>query len=75
MAEKNPQFSMEQLASMASSPAGQALYSTLLKTNQAQLQQAMALAQAGDMAAAGQILAPLLSDRTIRQRVEQLRGR
>lgn len=75
MAEKNPQFSMDQLASMASSPAGQALYSTLLKTNQSQLQQAMALAQAGDMAAAGQILAPLLSDPTIRQQIDQLRNR
>ena len=75
MAEKNPQFSMDQLASMASSPAGQALYSALLKTNQSQLQQAMALAQAGDMAAAGQILAPLLSDPAIRQQVDQLRNR
>ena len=75
MAEKNPQFSMEQLASMASSPAGQALYSTLMKTGGSQLQQAMALAQSGDMKAAGQILAPLLSDPSIREQLNRLRNR
>ena len=75
MAEKNPQFSMEQLASMASSPAGQALYSTLMKTGEGRLQQAMSLAQSGDMKAAGQLLAPLLSDPTIREQIDRLRNR
>ena len=75
MAEKNPQFSMDQLASMASSPAGQALYSNLMKSNGSQLQQAMALAQAGDMKAAGQILTPLLSDPAIREQIARIQKR
>ena len=74
MAEKNIPFSKSDMAALARSSAGQALFTKLQQTNDAQLRRAMALAASGDMAGAGAILAPLLSDPKIRALVEQLGG-
>ena len=74
MAEKNVPFSRSDLTALARSPAGQALFNQLRQTNDAQLRRAMTLAASGDMAGAGAILAPLLSDPKIRQMVENLGG-
>ena len=74
MAEKNVPFSRSDLTALAKSPAGQALFIQLQQTNDAQLRRAMTLAASGDMAGAGAILAPLLSDPKIRQMVENLGG-
>lgn len=60
--EKNSQnFSMEEAMKMANSPAAQQLIALLRQTNGSQLQKAMDLASAGDMASAGQIIDGLLS--------------
>lgn len=74
MAEKNIPFSKSDMAALARSSAGQALFTKLQQTNDAQLRRAMTLAASGDMAGAGAILAPLLSDPKIRALVEQLGG-
>ena len=74
MAEKNIPFSKSDLTALARSSAGQELFNTLQQTNDAQLRRAMSLAASGDMAGAGAILAPLLSDPKIRALVEQLGG-
>ena len=74
MAEKNIPFSKSDLAALARSSAGQELFARLQKTNDAQLRRAMSLAASGDMAGAGAILTPLLSDPKIRALVEQLGG-
>ena len=75
MDEKNVPFSRPDLAALAKSPAGQALFATLQQTNEAQLRRAMSLAASGDMNGAGAILAPLLADPNIRSMVEKLGGR
>ncbi|MBR4108950.1 MAG: hypothetical protein IKK41_01315 [Oscillospiraceae bacterium] len=60
--EKNSQnFSMEEAMKMANSPAAQQLIAMLRNTNGDQLQKAMALASAGDMKSASQIINGLLS--------------
>ena len=74
MAEKNVPFSRSDLAALARSPAGQALYTQLQQRNEADLRRAMALAASGDMSGAGAILAPLLSDPRIRDMVGRLGG-
>ena len=74
MAEKNVPFSKSDLAALARSPAGQALYSQLQQRNEADLRRAMTLAASGDMNGAGAILAPLLSDPSIRAMIEKLGG-
>ena len=75
MDEKNVPFSRSDLAALARSPAGQALFSQLQQTNEAQLRRAMSLAASGDMNGAGAILAPLLADPNIRSMVDRLGGR
>lgn len=74
MAEKNVPFSKSDLAALARSPAGQALYTQLQQRNEADLRRAMTLAASGDMNGAGAILAPLLSDPSIRAMIEKLGG-
>ena len=74
MAEKNVPFSRSDLAALAKSPAGQALFATLQQTNEAQLRRAMSLAASGDINGAGAILAPLLADPNIRSMAERLGG-
>ena len=74
MAEKNVPFSKSDLAALARSPAGQALYTQLQQRNEADLRRAMTLAASGDMNGAGAILAPLLADPNIRSMVEKLGG-
>ena len=74
MVEKNGSFSMSDLAALARSPAGQALFSQLQQSNEAQLRRAMSLAASGDMNGAGAILAPMLADPKIRSMVEKLGG-
>ena len=75
MAEKNIPFSQSDLAAMARSPAGQALFARLKQNNEDQLRKAMTLAASGDMNGAGAILAPLLSDPGIKQMIDRLGGR
>ena len=75
MAEKNVPFSKSDLANLARSPAGQALYAQLQQRNEADLRRAMTLAASGDMNGAGAILAPLLADPNIRSMVDRLGGR
>ena len=74
MAEKNVPFSKSDLAALARSPAGQALYTQLQQRNEADLRRAMTLAASGDMAGAGAVLTPLLADPNIRSMVEKLGG-
>ena len=74
MAEKNVPFSQSDMAALAQSPAGQALFNQLRQTNEPRLRKAMSLAASGDMNGAGAILAPLLSDPAIRAMVEKLGG-
>ena len=74
MAEKNVPFSKSDLAALARSPAGQALFTQLRQTNEDQLRKAMSLAASGDMNGAGAILAPLLSDPNIKAMIERLGG-
>ena len=74
MAEKNVPFSKSDLAALARSPAGQALYTQLQQRNEADLRRAMTLAASGDMNGAGAVLAPLLADPSIRSMVEKLGG-
>ena len=74
MAEKNIPFSKSDLAALARSPAGQALFAKLQQTDEAQLKRAMTLAASGDMNGAGALLAPLLADPTIKSMVERLGG-
>ena len=75
MAEKNVPFSMSDLAALARSPAGQALYAQLQQTNEAQLRKAMSLAASGDMNGAGAVLSPLLADPSIKEMVDRLGGK
>ena len=75
MAEKNVPFSKSDLAALARSPAGQALYAQLQQQNEADLRRAMTLAASGDMNGAGAILAPRLSDPNIKAMIERLGGR
>lgn len=74
MEEKYNPFSKSDLAALARSPAGQALFAKLRQTDENQLRRAMTLAAAGDMNGAGAILTPLLADPGIRAMVEQLGG-
>ena len=74
MAEKNVPFSKSDLAALARSPAGQALYTQLQQRNEADLRRAMTLAASGDMNGAGAILAPLLADPNIKAMVDRLGG-
>ena len=74
MAEKNVPFSKSDLAALARSSAGQALYTQLQQRNESDLRRAMTLAASGDMNGAGAILAPLLSDPSIRAMIEKLGG-
>ena len=75
MDEKNIPFSRSDLATLARSPAAQALFSQLQQTNEDQLRRAMSLAASGDMNGAGAILAPLLADPGIKSMVDRLGGR
>lgn len=59
---KNHDFPMDLAIKMANSQAGQQLFSHLQQQNGAALQQAMAAASAGDMAAAQMALSQLLAD-------------
>ena len=74
MAEKNVPFSISDLAALARSPAGQALYAQLQQSNEAQLRKAMSLAASGDMTGAGAVLAPVLADPSIKAMIEKLGG-
>ena len=75
MADKNTPFSMEDLAALARSPAGQALFTALQSQDSSALNRAMNLAASGDMKAAGAALSPLLSDPKVREIVGKLGGR
>ena len=74
MAEKNVPFSKADMAALARSPAGQALYVQLQQRNEADLRRAMTLAASGDMNGAGAVLAPLLADPNIKAMIDRLGG-
>ena len=61
MGENSQNFSMEEAMKLANSPAGQQLIAMLQRSNGDQLQNAMALAAAGDLKSASQIISTLLS--------------
>lgn len=75
MAEKFDQFSKEQLAALAASPAGQQLMAMLRQSDSDQMQQAAAKASAGDLAGAMSLLAPLLADPQVRALLDRLGGK
>lgn len=71
----NPQnFSMEQVAQLAGTDAGQKLISLLRQKNGADLQKAMENAAAGNMDQAKESLCSLLRDPKIRELLNQLGG-
>ena len=74
MAEKNVPFSRSDLAALARSPDGRALFQQLQQADDDRLRRAMALAASGDMAGAGAMLAPLMNDPGIRAAVDRLGG-
>lgn len=61
MGENSQNFSIEEAMKLANSPAGQQLIAMLQRSNGDQLQNAMALAAAGDLKSASQIISTLLS--------------
>lgn len=75
MAEKFHQFSTEDMAALASSPAGQQLMSLLRQSGGDQLQNAASRAAAGDITGARELLSPLLNDPRIRNLLKDLGGR
>ena len=75
MAEKFDQYSMEQMAALAASPAGQQLMAMLRQSGSTQRQQAAAKAAAGDMAGAKALLTPLLADPQVQAMLSRLGGK
>ena len=61
MQKKSEDFSVEEAAKVARSPAGQQLLAMLRSADQAQLQKAADLASAGDYKAASRLLEQTLS--------------
>ena len=74
MAEKFNEYSMDDMMTLAKSPAGQQLFAMLRQSAGEDLRQAMKKAAAGDLAGAQTILSPALSDPKIRALLEQMGG-
>ena len=73
MQKNSSDYSMEDAARLAQTPAGQQLLS-LLQQDSGRMQQALAQAQKGDQAALAETLRPLLSSPQIRALLKQLGG-
>ena len=72
MAEKFDQISMEQIAALAASPAGQQLLAMIRQSGGSDLNRAAAKAAAGDLAGAKELLGPILEDPQIRAMLGRL---
>ena len=75
MPKKIEDFSMEDITRLAQTPAGQQLIAMLRQGDSAQLQQAVAQAQAGDYSQAGKTLSTLLSSPEAQKLIKQLGGK
>ena len=74
MAENFDQLSMEQIAALANSPAGQQLLALIRQSGGGELRQAAEKASAGDLAGAKALLGPVLADPRIRALLGSLGG-
>ena len=75
MAQKNQDFSMEEVMRMAKSPAGQRLLAMLQQRDAGKLEQAVSLAKTGDYASAGQTLSAMLSSPEAQKLLKELGGK
>lgn len=75
MAQKNQDFSMEEVMRLAKSPAGQQLLAMLQQKDAGQLEQAASLAKAGDYRSAGQTLRAMLSSEEAQKLLKELGGK
>lgn len=73
MQKNSPGYSMEDIARLAQTPAGQRLMA-MLQQDSSRMQQAMALAQKGDHAALADTLRPLLNSSEVQTLLRQLGG-
>ncbi len=74
MQKKSDKISMEQAAQLASSPAGQALYSLLRQQQGAKLDKAIAQANAGDYTALQQTVSALMASEDAQALIKKLGG-
>ena len=75
MSKNYGDFSAEQIAALAKSPAGQQLFAMLQNADAQKLSQAASQANSGNFDAAQSTLQSLLSDPKIRALVQQLGGK
>lgn len=69
-----PNLDLQKAMALANSDAAKQLFALLQSGDMAQLQAAMALATAGDMESAKQILAPMMASPQVQALLRQLQG-
>lgn len=74
MQKNSSNYSMEDMARLAQTPAGQQLLSLLQQQDSSRMQQAMTQAKKGDHTALAETLRPLLESPEIRALLQQLGG-
>ncbi|MGM9668707.1 MAG: hypothetical protein ACI3VZ_03010 [Faecousia sp.] len=74
MSKNSDLFSVDEARKMAESEAGQQLLSMIRRAGEGKLQQAAALAAAGQIGEAKALLAPLLEDPDARELLSRLGG-
>ena len=74
MQKNSSNYSMEDMARLAQTPAGQQLLSLLQQQDSSRMQQAMTQAKKGDYAALSNTLRPLLESPENRALLQQLGG-
>lgn len=74
MQKNSSGYSMEDMARLAQTPAGQQLMALLQQQNGDRMQQALMLAQRGDQKALADTLRPLLDSPDIQKLLRQLGG-
>ncbi len=75
MAQKNQDFSMEEVMRLAKSPAGQKLLAMLQQNDSGKLEQAVSQAKTGDYSSAGQTLSAMLSSDEAKKLLKELGGK
>lgn len=75
MAQKNQDFSMEEVMRLAKSPAGQRLLAMLQQSDAGKLDQAVSQAKTGDYSGAGQTLSAMLSSPEAQKLLKELGGK
>ena len=75
MAQKNQDFSMEEVMRLAKSPAGQKLLAMLQQNDSGKLDQAVSQAKTGDYSSAGQTLSAMLSSPEAQKLLKELGGK